>query len=243
MKKLSLLLGLCLVALTAFVSPNTTRQNKFEDFLSELTELEFPFQVGIEDMTSRYTEYECLSDEELENRYRKMETFRDFLPETWFRFSRLGPPLVEPIAKMQVSTEIVGVVYSTFRDRLYRGENAFLIMLFDEQGNPVDHRMGDREHKKRNWFPSADKPEIKGYAMAFHGLENTQTVSLTEDGRISIELFENIWDKDIDEHGVGENEIIGYHPISSEELIITRKGRIKALPANKVAKTARASIR
>ncbi|MBX2876136.1 MAG: hypothetical protein KTR30_28710 [Saprospiraceae bacterium] len=243
MKKLSLLLGLCLVALTAFVSPNSSKQEKFENFLSELDELEFPFQVGIEDMTSRYAEYECLADDEFEKRYRKMETFRDFLPETQFRFSRLGPPLVEPLAKMQVSEDVVGIVYSTFRDQRYRGENAFLIMFFDEDGKPIDHNMGDRAPKRRKWFPASDKSTINGYALAYHGVVNTRTVKLGEDGRMSLELFENVWAKDIDEHGTFENEIIAYQAISTEELLISKKGKIKTLPPSKVIKTARASIR
>ncbi|NRB51127.1 MAG: hypothetical protein HRU41_25880 [Saprospiraceae bacterium] len=243
MKKLSLLLGLSLVALTAFVSPHSTKQDKFENFLSELRTLEFPFQIEIEDLTSRYAEYECLSDDEFERRYRKMETFKDFLPETSFRFSRLGPPLVEPLAKMEVSQGITGVVYSTFRDQQFASENAFLILFFDRKGNPIDHKMADRELKKKNWLPSAFKPDIKGYALAFQGLENTQTVKLEKDGTISIELFENLWAKDIYEHGLAENEITAYQPISTEELLITSKGKIKSLPKNKVAKTARASIR
>lgn len=242
MKKLSLLLGLCLVALTAFVSPHSTKQDKFERFCSELTALKFPFQIGIEDLTSRYAEYACLSDDEFERRYRKMETFRDFLPETIFRFSRLGPPLVEPLAKMEISKEITGIVYTTFRDRQFAGENAYLVLFFDQKGNPIDHGMGDQELKKRTWFSRNNKSDIKGYTLAFHGLENTQTVKLEKDGSISIRLFENLWVKDIYEHGLAENEIRAYQPVSSEELFITSKGKIKALPKHKVAQTARAAI-
>ncbi|NET34192.1 MAG: hypothetical protein F6K19_19570 [Cyanothece sp. SIO1E1] len=242
MKKLSLLLGICLVALTAFIAPNSTKQAQFESFMAELPAVEFPFQIGIEDMTNRYEVYQTMSDEELEMRYRKMEEFRDFLPETWIRFSRLGPPLVEPLAKMQVSEDVVGIVYTTFRDRRFRGENAFLIMLFDRQGKPIDHsKNATKKNKKRNWFP-ANKPDILGYSLAYHGLVNTQTVRLEEDGRISLEIFENVWAKDIDEHGTWENEITGYKAVSTEELFINSKGQIKKLSNSKLVKSARASI-
>ena len=118
-----------------------------------------------------------------------------------------------------------------------------MILFFDKKGNPIDHRMADRELKKRSWFPSANKPDIKGYALAFHGLENTQTVRLQKDGRILLELFENRWAKDIYEHGLAENEITAYQPVSTEELIVTSKGTIKTVPKSKVAKAASASIR
>ncbi len=243
MKKLSLLLGVCLVALTAFVAPNPSKQEKFENFITGLTELDFPFQIGIEDMTSRYDVYECLSNEELETKYRQMGEFRDFLPETKNRFSRLGPPLVEPIAKMQVADKIIGVVYSTFRQGRYRGENAFLVMFFDDRGKPIDHGMTTNEKERRSqWFP-AKRPDVMGYALAFHGLENTQTVTLKEDGRISLELFENLWTKDIDEHGLLDNEITGYKPVSTEEFFITSQGKIKTIKAKELVKTASASFR
>ena len=243
MKKLSLLLGLCLVALTAFVAPHSSKQEKFEDFISDLPALEFPFQVSIEDMITRYDVYEALSDEEFENRYLAMEQFRDFLPESWFRFSRMGPPLVEPLAKMQVSEDVVGVVYSTFRNHRFRGENAFLIMFFDDHGSPIDHSKSDKKGKKnkRAWL-SPNKPDIMGYALAYHGLVNTQTVRLEEDGRISLEVFENVWAKDIDEHGTRDNEITGYKCVSSEELLINSKGRIKAYSNSQLVKSARASV-
>ena len=81
-----------------------------------------------------------------------------------------------------------------------------------------------------------------GYALAYHGLVNTQTVRLEEDGRISLEVFENVWAKDIDEHGTRDNEITGYKCVSSEELLINSKGRIKAYPNSKLVKSARASV-
>lgn len=242
MKKLSLMLGISLVALTAFIAPDSTKQEAFQCFIADLPALEFPFQIDIKDMTARYAVYESMSDEEYEARYRKMEQFRDFLPETRVRFSRLGPPLVEPLAKMQVSEDVVGIVYSTFRDRRFRGENAYLIMLFDRQGKPINHIKNAKKNNRRVWFPS-NKTEIMGYALAYHGLVNTQVVRLEEDGRISLELFENVWAKDIDEHGTWENEITGYKAVSTEELIINSKGQIKTVSNSKLVKTAGASLR
>lgn len=240
MKKISLLLAICLVALTAFILPHS-QQKEFEAFLSEIDDIAFPLQIQIEDLTRHYGEMEKLSNRAFDKKYRRMEAFRAFIPEAQARFSRMGPPLVEPLAKIEVSEEVVGVVYHTFQRNRFFGENAYRLMLYDRKGNPLDHQEVLQEKKKR--FRPFEKPQIQSFVLAFHGVEETQIATLDQNWKISIQRFENNWEKDINEHGIMENEIIGYVSIDQQDMKLSLDGKIKEVPEGHIDKTARASIK
>lgn len=242
MKKISLLLGVAFLVFTAFVLPDS-QQTEFEAFLAEIDEIAFPYQIQIEDLTRHYEEMERLSDEAFDQRFQQVQVYRNFIPEAKARFSRMGPPLIEPLAKYQVSDEVVAVIYHTFQFNRFYGRNAYRLMLYDQKGNPLDHQeaLAGKQKKKRK-FALLEKPQVQSFVLAYYGVEQTQTATIDAGGKISIQTFENVWEKDLDEYGAMENSVTAYTAVAQQEMQLTAEGKIKEISLG-IDKTARASIK
>lgn len=240
MKILSLILGVCLVAFTAFMAP-TSQQKEFQAFLSNIEEIEFPFEVQQTDLTDRYKEIDQMSTDDFDRGARLAKKYRRFIPELETRFSRMGPPMVKPLATIEVSNDIVGVLYTCYHFNRYFGDNTYRLMLYDRQGNPIDYREEEliKDQKKDPFF---SERRLEGFLLAHHNSNETQIFTLAEGGEITTQKFENIWEQDKDEFGIIDNKVVGYSPTTREVHKLTRKGKIIKKVNSGIDKTARASI-
>ena len=190
---------------------------------------------------NRYKEIDQMTDEDFDRHARVAKQYRKFIPELETRFSRMGPPMVEPLAKIELSNDIVGVLYACYHFNRYFGDNTYRLMLYDRQGNPVDHREENlvKEQEKESFFSNR---RLEGFLLAHHNSNETQIFTFGEGGEIAIKRFENIWAKDREEYGIIDNEVVGYTPTTQEVFQLTRAGKIIRKANSGIDKTARASI-
>lgn len=237
MKKVSLALGGLFIALTAFVTTDHKKDN-FKAFLAEMDPVVLPYEITIADLAPKGEE-EAFGDLDY---LAKMNRFREFIPELKTgRFSRMGPPTVELLAKMELSEEVTGVIYATHHRFRYYGAN-FMLALYDKNGNLLDYegKKKSKKKKRKGFFAADDIPD--SFLLAYQSFEDAQTARIDENGQIFLQYMTSKWEKDVTEYGIEDNTIVGYDLVRSEAYQLNPNGRIdKAdLP---VASEARASLK
>lgn len=243
MKKLSFLLVGLLIVLSAFVSTNNQEKN-FQAFLAEIETAQLPYQVGLEDLVSNVQEGQSFYDKAGDEYYHKMNKYKSFIPELISaRFSRMGPPAIELLAKMEVSEEMVGVIYASHH-RFYQHSASYHLMLYNRKGELLNYKTKvatkrKKKRKKKSFFP----PDVpSSFLLAYQDMEDTQTATIDANGEIHIHKMLNNWEKDVVEYGFMENEIVGYQEVKEERFSLSEEGRIRSIEIP-VAKDARAALK
>jgi|GEM_PF-1973767 len=243
MKKLSFLLAGLLMLLTAFVGTNQ-QQKSFQTFLAEIETAELPYQIELDDLVSNAPEGQSFYDNVGEEYYQKMNKYKSFIPELInSRFSRMGPPAIELLAKLEVSEEVVGVIYAKHH-RFYQQSASYHLMLYNSKGDLLNYetKVATKRKKKRKknlLFPAAVP---SSFLLAYQGMEDTQTATIDADGVIRIHKMLNNWEKDVVEFGFMENEIVGYQEVKEERFSLDKEGRIRSIEIP-VATDARAALK
>jgi hypothetical protein len=243
MKKSIFLLGGLFLALTAFVGTNN-QEKKFQAFLADIETVALPYQVKLEDLGFIAEEGQSFYDKVGDDYYQKMAKYKSFIPELISgSFSRMGPPAIELLAKMEVSEEVVGVIYASHHS-FYQQGASYHLMLYNRKGELLNYETKAvkkrKKRKKKQFFFESDIPP--SFLLAYQGLEETQTATIETDGQIRIHKMLNNWEKDVDEYGFMENEIVGYQEVKEEWFRLEEKGKINSVPIP-IAKDARAAVK
>lgn len=243
MKKIFFLLGGLFIGLTAFVGTNN-QEKSFQAFLAEIETTALPYQIELEDLVPNDPAGQSFYDKAGDEYYHKMNKYKSFIPELISaRFSRMGPPAIELLAKLDVSEEVVGVIYASHH-RFYQHSASYHLMLYNRKGELLNYETKvatkqKRKRKKKSFFP-AEVPS--SFLLAYQGMEDTQTATIDANGEIHIHKMLNNWEKDVVEYGFMENEIVGYQEVKEERFSLDKQGRIRSIETP-VAKDARAALK
>lgn len=243
MKKLSFLLLGLLIVLSAFVGTND-REKKFEAFLADIETTALPYQIELEDFVPNDPDGQSFYDKAGDEYYHKMNKYKSFIPELISgRFSRMGPPAIELLAKLDVSEEVIGVIYASHH-RFYQYSASYHLMLYNRKGELLNYEtkaITKRKKKRKNklFFPTEVPPS---FLLAYQTIEDTQIATIDTNGEIHIHKMRNNWEKDVTEYGVVENEIAGYQEVKEERFTLGEKGKIRSVEIP-VATDARAALK
>lgn len=243
MKKIFFLLGGLFIGLTAFVGTNN-QEKKFQAFLDEIETTALPYQIVLEDLVSNDPEGQSFYNKVGDEYYQKMTNYKSFIPELMTgSFSRMGPPAIELLYKIEVSEEVVGVIYASHH-HLYQQSAGYHLMLYSRKGKLLNYKTGvatKRKKKRKNklFFQTGVPPS---FLLAYQGMEDTQTATIKANGEIHIHKMLNNWEKDVEEYGVMENEIVGYQKVKEERFSLGEKGEIRPIEIP-LARDARAALK
>ena len=238
MKRLSLVLVTLLLVLTAFINTNQ-KERDFQDFLAGIDSIALPYDITIEDLGPTAKEKANHRDRDWSrDHFSKMNRFREFIPELKSgRFSRMGPPIVELLAKIEISEEVTAVIYATHHRFRYYGAN-YLLAMYDKKGNLMEY-----SPVKKNKQDAFMEGPPSSFLLAYQTYEDTQTAILGVDGQLTTREFYNKWKKDVREYGVdNDNKIVGYEQLACKTYQIHSNGKVEEVDGI-VSKDARASLK
>ena len=211
-KKIILLtsLFLCALSFMAFVKPDapippvqTMKADggkNFAMFLSHFEKTTLPFQLRLDDLRK----YDMLNERKQKTKPKKIKRdtkaslmMTDFIPEINFgRFSRMGTPEAEPIARFYPTEKTVAVIYSLKNQFGGSLNKRYKMMVFDLKGKAVS---SSKEIRMGSSFPLA-------YTSAYE----TVTCQIDKNGRIWKNTYENVWEKDVRKNGVVDNKLCSF---------------------------------
>ncbi|MEM6965246.1 MAG: hypothetical protein AAF573_10805 [Bacteroidota bacterium] len=239
-------------------SPTDRGVISFAQFLSYFEKTELPFEVGLDDL-EQYEKFKPSSktkkavremtraerEKMAEERIAQREMVRaikrtDFIPEiSYGRFSRMGPPTIQPVARFYPNEKSVAVVYATlprFESDIH--EN-YRMVIYDLKGNmifPKSKRKSKKQkQRKENIFPK----NRSGFELGYSTTKNTITFKIDKKGRIWKTTFENVWKEDLKKTALEENELVSFNVKDTEVFQISELGitKLKSIPTS-----ARASL-
>lgn len=179
---------------------NDITNEKFAEFLHQFPEKEFPFTIDIDDFKAYKNpgkKRKPASKVSLRKNNTTVYNLLAFIPDIEpSAFSRMGPPLITPIARFHPTETSIAVVYKTERRFGSPLDNWYNIIYFNKNGDVISN-------------PTEEK-----YKGSFQIAKTTAAESITcyidINGRIWKNKYTNIWEKDIQKHGITDNKITGY---------------------------------
>ncbi len=199
-------LALLVVVSTAFVQKTPQKTNPLEaakkeaflQYLSQFKKVELPYSIGLEDFNG-YDNYRSRQQKQAiskQNGVRLLAT--PFIPEPNLgKFSRMGPPTLEAIARFYPNDQMVAVVFSSQRPFANDILTSYHIVVYDLNGNILPKK----------------KEELKfqgAFKLAYSSTSTTMTCDIDAYGNILQSTYNNQWLKDVDNHGFEDNKITGF---------------------------------
>ncbi len=223
------LMALLLIS-TAFVTPEKSNPIKpgddggasFAEFLSHFEKTELPFSIALKDLHQSQTKVERTGKKKLSlrRRHHNPESFTKYIPEAGSMFSRMGPPIIEPVTRFYLNEKMVAVVYSTQR-HFGSGIKNYSMMVYDLKGKVATKDSG--------------LTMGSGFNLAHAYGEESTTSMIDEKGNIWKNTYKNTWKKDFNKRGFRDNEIVDSELVSTEVLRIDENGlvvELKEFPMN-----------
>jgi hypothetical protein len=198
-------LALLAVASTAFVqkTPQKTspleaaEKEAFLQYLSQFKKVELPYSIGLDNFKG----YENYLGKPIKKTVAKPNVVRikatPFLPESNAgKFSRMGPPTLEAIARFYPNDQMVAVVYSSKPP--FGGEEHlnYRMVVYDLNGNILPKQKDKLAYRQ-------------AFDLAYSSTDKTMTCTIDASGNISQGTYTNQWLKDLYKHGMEDNKITG----------------------------------
>lgn len=230
--KLLLLVAALTIALSsiAFVNPTTNPKENirlkedgkisFAEFLSHFDKVDNTFEIGLDDFKhyENILKSKKVSKKVYKTKKRITNGLMDHLVDVEFgMYSRMGPPEILPVARFYPNEKSVAVIYIPYRALGGHSVASYKMALFDLKGNPIIQA----KHE--------DKLYKESFSAAFTNFHTAITFKMDGQGHIWQKEYEKIWLKDIKEHGMKDNEVIGYNLKSTHVFEIHEDGLVSAM--------------
>lgn len=247
MKTSSLRLSLSLMVITflstAFVPVVTKEGGKekdFRQFLSYFDAVNLPYHTTLSEIEDYIKTGQTLRNANLTEKEReknrmlyqaKRERSKaisnpDFLPEAFLgRISRMGPPLFEPLAQLELGKNRIGVVYasSTRYENFYK---QYKMLVFNKKGELLNAPLPS---KSASNFKLKRAPRTEGFLIAQTGIRKSSTFNIDAKGHIWINTYEHEWANDIKTCAIEENTLVNSKLVETEVFEVNSKGQIEEM--------------
>jgi len=190
---------------------------EFVDFLSSFEKTDLPYEMTIDDMIA----LEQMKPEYKKHRNDLLTKYVTGNHSGMKIFSRGGPPIITPLKRFYPSEKTVAVSYLQ-KGRFRESTATVMIAVFTLKGKLVGlkEKLLGEKHRK---FTGANN------FMSSSNHEDMETFRITENGIIHKTTYNKVWEKDIKQHGIENNNIISYDLLSQETLQLSEDGYLASL--------------
>ena len=219
---------------TAFIAPQPSNHpesenggQNFAEFLSHFEKTTLPFRLEL----NKVDQYQTLKSELKQKRTKpaKRKVVNNPLAGTRFipevangRFSRMGPPQVEPVARFYPNEKMIAVIYG-LKQRIGNHYNkSFAMMVYDLKGNIIAPKQ-DEVHWKRS------------FNLGHTSTDRTISCFIDAQGHIWKNTYENVWEKDIKINGLNNNVIVDFKLVNTDVFKLKKNGifeQLKNVPSD-----------
>jgi len=180
------------------------RQEKFLDFLSHFEKVSLPYSLDLNKM-------ECTTySKKVKNSSGKFSKMMDkkffqkameFLPPLSVRFSRIGRPIIQPMARFFPDDETVAIVFSSRMQFSEPMIQEYTLAYYDLKGNLLGNTL------KKNI-------ENNSQRIGFTNIHRCQTFTILPSGKIQTTIYENDWASKIGSMPLEQNELLGFKKVN-----------------------------
>ncbi len=185
------------------VKKEADRQQKFLEFLSHFKKVSLPYKLDIQTI-------ECFnfSDKAIKKKTKitaaenkLSQVAQEFLPSFRFgKFSRMGRPIIHPVARFFPDDETVAVIYKFRMHYSHPLMNDYMLAYFDLKGNLLG------KTKKKRVF-------INDQRIGFTNLHHTQVFTIFPSGKIETVFYDNHWKAKVGSIAIEKNELLGFKKV------------------------------
>jgi len=226
---------------TAFTDPDSVsvgdmppaimdkKGHTFVHFLSYFKKQALPYTLRPQDMEG----YEKGATRDIPTRYTRsqgnlsMPSFKEiaeiYIPGTKaMKFSRMGPPVVLPVARFYPDDQSVAIVYE-LRNRygsvLTRN---YHLSYFDLKGNLINPPVKTKKSVK----PIKGNGSLSGMLVASSGYLTTTGFHIDTDGRVKVVNYDNDWKLDPSKNSFEKNKLLGFKKVKEAHYILDPKSGV-----------------
>ena len=236
------------------ITPEENRGESFAEFLSHFDKVELPFTLDLKD-SKKYKTFKTkkkvkLTQEQkkeqarmdLAHRNSKVSLGRtDFIPEvSRGRFSRMGPPVVHPVARFYPNKNMVAVIYTSSSRFSTEIDEVYKMLVFDLKGNVVFPQNELMKKSKKKMKRSHRFNGQESFLLAQSSIARTTTCQIDEKGRIWQNTYDNQWKENLKEKGYQENQLVNFELKTTKVFEFNKEGTLVEL--NHIPSDARASL-
>ena len=192
----------------SLLAEKTNSKNKsFAMFLSHFKLIEAPMSFNAAELDEYFlnkVKHGKVIPHDLSKKY--IHSGRDF------KFSRMGPPTLTPVARFYPQENVIGVLYCS---QLFPGNSnnyQFILKVYDLNGRELNKEKGHAE----------------AMIVGFKNIETSKSFKLETDGLVWTKDYKNIW-ADENKKGHPAEKIISYKETDSQAYLINPKGKISEL--------------
>ena len=187
----------------------------FEKFLEHFEEVEAPFGIGLQEMNTYLAKKEVNGSKLSLKKTVPPNQLKQFIPELEsMRYSRMGPPAVEPLVWFPLDDGNIATVYMSYYPFRYASAADFKLMVYNRKGKPINSINNEGVSHKGS------------FTLAYSAYHGVSSFSINNQGEISQNNYEAIWEKDIQKFGFDNNEVIDYKLVSTQSFKIEKEGGI-----------------
>lgn len=201
-----------------YSSPAAEKGHAFKHFLSYFEKKELPYTIRPQDMEG----YKKEASREIPLIYTRspsglsMPSFRDlakfYIPSSQgLKFSRMGPPVVLPVARFYPDDQSVAIVYELRQRYGSALTRNYHLSYFDLEGNTINPSVKKKErlkHKKNK--------NLTGLLVASSGYLTTKGFHINPDKNFKIVSYNNDWQLDPSKNNPDQNKLIGFKKYKEE---------------------------
>ena len=223
--------------LSGFVHPGigtTSEKNgkiSFAEFLSYFKKTDLPYQMELNDF-KKYKNFKENTTQVLATKTKSDLPFNKFIPElSWGRFSRMGPPKVQPLAYFYPNKNSVGVIYITTQRYSNNINESYKMVVFDLEGNTIfpKNNVANNRKRKRNLQIQS------GFELGHSSIKNTVSFKINKKGQIWKNTYSNVWKENLKETAFHKNQLLGFKIKDTKVFQLNEKGvavKLKNIPSD-----------
>lgn len=187
---------------TNLAEKEVDRQEKFLDFLSYFEKVSLPYSMDLKKFEG--TAYSKKGNlKKTKRSIQEREFFQkamDFLPPMSVRFSRIGRPNIQPIARFFPDDETVAIIFSSSIQYHTPMTKEYSLVCYDLKGNLLKNKLNNNL-------------EVNSQRIGFTNFHQCQIFTIFPSGKIKTTLYVNDWASKMGEVSIEKNKLLGFNKI------------------------------
>jgi len=200
---LTFLLSSGFVNYSNLAKKEAARQQQFLEFLSHFDKVTLPYKLDLASIDC----YKNLNRKSIAKRKNSPENNQfyqltnEFLPSVrGGKFSRMGRPIIQPMARFFPDDQTVAVIYNSRSQYTHQMRNDYMLAYYDLKGNLLGKTKKKRFH-------------MNDQRIGFTNLHYTQVFTIFPSGKIETIFYDNQWKEKVNSIDQEKNELLGFKKV------------------------------